>query len=79
MRLSIDQCSNMLLYYFMLLKLLENIIRPWHMYCSIVLPFTRWYCSHCYCYHHWHCYSHHIASVIEITWILIDLNNNVYG
>jgi len=27
--------------------------------------------------HHWYCYCHHIIPVIEIIWILIDLNNNV--
>jgi len=27
--------------------------------------------------HHWYCYCHHIVPVIEITWILIALNNNV--
>ena len=27
--------------------------------------------------HHWYCYCSHIIPVIEITWILIALNNNV--
>ena len=27
--------------------------------------------------HHWYCYCHRIVPVIEITWILITLNNNI--
>jgi len=47
------------------------------MYCSIILPFTRLYCPHCYCYHYWYCYCHRVIPVIKITWIFINLNNNI--
>ena len=51
-------------------------------YCQII-TYTLFYCSTVYTVIlftlsllHWYCYRHRIVPVIEITWILIIINNN---
>jgi len=53
-------------------------------YCQTVTH-ALFYCSTIYMVilstllllHYWYCYCHRIVPVIEITWILSDLNNNI--
>jgi len=76
MRLSIEQYLGLLLYsyYWKLMEKYCQTVTHVLFHCSIVYTVIL---STLLLLHHWYCYCHRIVPVIEITWILIVLNNNV--
>ena len=61
-------------YYWKLLRKYYRIVTHTLFHCSSVYTIIL---STLLLLHHWYCYCHLIVQIIEITWILIDLNNNV--
>jgi len=75
-RLSIEQHPGLLLYscYWKLLGKYCRTVTHSLFHCSAVYTVILFISLFL---HYWYCYCHRIIPVIEITWILIDLNNNV--